>query len=36
MNNITSRLLAGGYIILTITDANVVVKKIRERGIRTE
>ena len=32
--NMTQRLLKNGYIIMTFPDANVLVRKIREKGVK--
>lgn len=34
-NNVTSRLCKNGIVIMTITDANVLVHKVREYGRKT-
>ena len=34
--NATSRLVNNGLLLMTITDANVLVRRVRELGVRTE
>ena len=36
LNNITKKLVKGGYFICTIPDANVMVKRVRSKGVKTE